>query len=375
MKKRIKYLLYSSVAMFMFSASTAWAQYVKVISEDGTVLWEKIKGEINGRDIKIYNDSEEDDDCVIADSIAGTIDLTEVWSRRGGKGTHYQVTSIGDDAFSGCTDLISVIIPSSVTSIGDDAFSDCRSMISVTIPSGLTSIGDDAFSGCRNLSTFMRIPSSVTSINEGVFEGCSRLPFVSIPSSVTSIGAGAFEGCSRLTFVRIPSSVTSIGEWAFKDCHNLVFVRIPSSVTSFNKGVFSGCSKLALIVTEGDDSVFDAIGILDISFDGSVTIPSSITNIGDEAFEGCRSLTSVKIPSSVLSIGKEAFKNCAGLNSITSYITEVFETGKDAFQDIPSSTTLYVPKGLVCTYQSKKDWNHISNIKENVPAVSMTTSK
>ncbi|MBO7661629.1 MAG: leucine-rich repeat domain-containing protein [Bacteroidaceae bacterium] len=352
MKKRIKYLLCSSVAMFMFSASTAWAQYVKVISEDGTVLWEKIKGEINGRDIKIYNDSEEDDDCVIADSIAGTIDLTEVWSRRGGKGTHYQVTSIGDDAFSGCTDLISVIIPSSVTSIGDDAFS-----------------------GCRNLSTFMRIPSSVTSINEGVFEGCSRLPFVSIPSSVTSIGAGAFEGCSRLTFVRIPSSVTSIGEWAFKDCHNLVFVRIPSSVTSFNKGVFSGCSKLALIVTEGDDSVFDAIGILDISFDGSVTIPSSITNIGDEAFEGCRSLTSVKIPSSVLSIGKEAFKNCAGLNSITSYITEVFETGKDAFQDIPSSTTLYVPKGLVSTYQSKKDWNHISNIKENVPAVSMTTSK
>ena len=44
--------------------------------------------------------------------------------------------------------LTSVTIPDSVTSIEEDAFSGCTRLTSVTIPDSVTSIGEDAFYGC-----------------------------------------------------------------------------------------------------------------------------------------------------------------------------------------------------------------------------------
>ncbi|MBE7082281.1 MAG: leucine-rich repeat domain-containing protein, partial [Clostridiales bacterium] len=156
------------------------------------------------------------------------------------------VVCIAVSAFSDCTSLTSITIPSSVTNISDSAFSGCTSLTSITIPSSVTSIGSYAFSGCESL-TSITIPSSVTSIGGSAFSGCESLTSITIPSSVTSIGGSAFSGCTSLTSITIPSSVTSIGGSAFSGCTSLTSITIPSSVTSIGSRAFSGCNQLTSV--------------------------------------------------------------------------------------------------------------------------------
>ncbi len=267
------------------------------------------------------------------------------------EGVAYSVTSIGNEAFMGCYELNSVIIPNSVTRIGDKAFLLCSCLTYVTIPNSVTSIDDKAFDACTSLpvvnnlryaDTFLveAVDKSCTSaiIKEGTrwigdkaFMYCSGMTSVTIPNSVERIGMYAFSCCSDLTSVTIPNSVKTIGMYAFSSCSDLTSVTIPNSVKSIDDGAFSGCSSLTSLIIH--DSV---TSIDDYAFEGcsgliSVEIPNSVTSIGDGAFRYCSHLTSVTIPNSVASIGNGAFANCESLQSI-SIPANVTSMGAGIFQ-------------------------------------------
>ena len=285
----------------------------------------------------------------------------------------YSVTSIGSEAFSGCSGLTSINIPNSVVNIGEYVFYQCIDLKSIqvadgnskfdsrngcnaiietesniliagcketVIPNSVTSIGNSAFSGCSGL-TNITIPSSVISIGDDAFRGCSGLTSITIPNSVISIGIQAFGHCSGLTSIAIPNTVISIGGLAFRKCTSLTSIVIPNSVTYIGSSAFESCSALT-----------------------SIVIPNSVTSIEYQTFSGCTSLTSVTIPSSVTSIGEYAFTWCNNLLTVNSEILEPFNCSKVFTTNTLRNGTLYIPAGTKDLYTRFDGWREFLKIEE-----------
>ena len=134
------------------------------------------------------------------------------------------VTSIGDYAFHGCSDLTSVSIPNSVTNIGEGAFGECTGLVSVTLNSN--AIASKTYTSGSNLNT--------------VF-GSQVIEYI-IGNEVTSIGNYAFYSSTGLTSLTIGNGVTSIGDRAFYGCTGLKNVvcrvqRVPTASSNCFGGI------------------------------------------------------------------------------------------------------------------------------------------
>lgn len=136
--------------------------------------------------------------------------------------------------------IVGMGMKANVTSIGQEAFLMCTNLVHISIPEGVTSIGTQAFQGCSNLK-YAILPQSLTSISSQVFTGCRGLEGINIPFGVTSIGYSAFRNCFSLKAIELPANLTSIGDYAFGSCKSLTiaYVYIPFSETLMQSNSFS----------------------------------------------------------------------------------------------------------------------------------------
>lgn len=218
--------------------------------------------------------------------VNGTITIPESITY---KSQIYPVTTIGDNAFYGCSALTSVMIPGSVTDIGAYAFEDCSSLkyneygnayylgnesnpyvalikakdISITscdIHKDTKVICVFAFRDCSSLESII-IPDGVTNIGGSAFYGCSSLESVTIPDGVTRIESATFDKCKSLKNIKLPDSVTNIGEFAFNSCSSLTSIIIPENVTSIGTWAFYSCSSLKTVYYGGTENQWNMISI------------------------------------------------------------------------------------------------------------------
>ncbi len=206
------------------------------------------------------------------------------------------IYAIGSRAFSGCTELTSVIIPHWVKEIRSNAFGGyyyklsgssanstmvgCSNLKKVVFKGGRVgglAIGDYAFSSadenylngaCRNLTEIVfESGCNVQTIGKNAFRHCdggssstsdAGLTSIVLPKTLREIGEGAFSYCTKLTTIAYePDGVAlALKSSVFSNCTSLTEVFFPANIVEIGSGVFNGCKNLKKVTVAENSAYF-----------------------------------------------------------------------------------------------------------------------
>lgn len=323
------------------------------------------------------------------------------------EGTTYTVTALGEEAFSSCTGLSSLSLPTTIRSIGAYCFYNC-SLTSLQLPDSLRSIGNQAFLysyisslhlpahfeeygeasfWSRNLTSItvdeanphyqsidnwlyskdsltlcivpdgvsgvITVPSFVRHLGKQVFGFNANASSVSLPEGLVSIGDFAFNCCSSVNNVVIPSTVTRIGICPFSYCPQLTNLTIADGNTHYlmdglmlyssDYDTLVSCHKSGATVTV-NPNVKVLGGFENNTWLRNIDIPAGVTDILDNCFSGC-SFTTIALPAHLNSIGSRAFAENSSLTSVT--MPQTLRTlGENAFAWCTKLTSIVIPDSL-----------------------------
>lgn len=268
------------------------------------------------------------------------------------------VSFVGAKAFANCNNLQSVFINGN-TGLSNDAFRGCSSLRRIFFSyTGTNEIfwQSNAFSGCSKLAEVV-IPSQVRELTAELFSGCSSLTNVDFRGPLRRIHRRAFGDCISLTNLVFSNTVESVGSgFEGSGVTNLVFKKAIQSLSTLSlmpvlrtvifeqdvgasPGGFTNCPQLQSVIFAGRGEIGQIGGgfigncpsLKSISFAGkvrnlaglgacpsltSVNFYGGLENIGAFAFAGCPQLRVLVLPSDLRFIGDQAFLNCIGLEKL-----------------------------------------------------------
>lgn len=124
-------------------------------------------------------------------------------------------------------------LPDGITSLGDYAFYGRTNLAITELPKTLTYIGKQAFCNCTNLNitevwgTQKKATSSYVEIQSSCFFGCNHLNTIKIininnPKNLPlQLDDTCFKSCTRLKTVDLPSNTKAMSDYVFQSCTSL----------------------------------------------------------------------------------------------------------------------------------------------------------
>ena len=166
---------------------------------------------------------------------------------------------IADYTFYGCR-MRNLVIPEGVTEIACEAFSHCTALRQVVLPSTLQKIGMLAFENAGRTNGFgeytytgitsIVVPDGVTEIDYGAFTG-SNLLDVQLPDTLKTLGFRAFDN-TNLAVLEYPEGITELNEWYTMGCENLNAIYLPDTLESIEPLAIAKNADLSFIVLHED---------------------------------------------------------------------------------------------------------------------------
>ena len=342
------------------------ADSIKITQDENNVYFELADGTV----ITISKTGQSADPNVIQfeDALVKAICITN-WDKNEDGALSYEeaaaVTTIGTEfSEKGIYAFNELQYFTGLTSIPNDAFLNCNELLSIKLPDNIISINVAAFRGCASLKK-IHIPANVESIKLQAFYGCISLISIDIPASVKTIQAGAFSNCRKLASVTFEkgSQLKTIGEiipsnitkGAFTNCTSLTFIEIPASVETIEAAAFKGCSSLTTITFEKDSQ-------LKIIGGGRDASASPVTYYG--AFCSLKNLTTLDMSecTQVEEIGEGAFSNNSELQIFRIGTSIPPTCDNNTFYHINSNSVLKVPSGCINAYKAASGWKNFASI-------------